>query len=227
MARRRMLLAGCVAGSLLLHVGLLLSGPASVAGHADGTPGQPVRPGMLVRLETPHRSTSTPAVPDSTRRITAPAATKQAVSRQPQSQSQSQPPILLPPDLDQLPPTGAGPLAQIGAPDADYLPSRLLTRGPAPQQSIDLFYPELAPSGHFRAVLTLYIDDRGVVQRVRIDEAEASGLPAALEDAARQTFLRSAFAPGELDGQPMRSQLRIEVEFAAEPRDADTQTAAR
>ncbi|WP_338413118.1 hypothetical protein [uncultured Sphaerotilus sp.] len=226
MAGRRVLLAGCVAGSLLLHVGVLLSGPASVAGHAGGTLGQPARPGMLVRLETPHRSTSTAAVvPDTTRRIAAPAATKRPVARQPQPQSQ--PPAPLPPDLDQLPPTGAGPLAQAGDPDADYLPSRLLTRGPAPQQSIDLFYPELAPSGHFRAVLTLYIDDRGVVQRVRIDEAEDSGLPAALEDAARQTFLRSAFAPGELDGRPVRSQLRIEVDYATEPTDERTQTASR
>jgi len=221
MAGRRVLLAGCVAGSLLLHVGVLLSGPASVAGHAGGTPVQSARPGVLVRLETPHRSTSTAAVPDTTRRIAAPAATKRAVSRQPQ------PPVMRPPELDQLPPTGAGPLAQAGDPDADYLPSRLLTRGPAPQQSIDLFYPELAPSGHFRAVLTLYIDDRGVVQRVRIDEAEDSGLPAALEDTARQTFLRSVFAPGELDGRPVRSQLRIEVEYATEPTDERTQTASR
>lgn len=220
MSGRGVLLTGCVAGSLLLHFGVLLSGPASVARHAGGTPGQSARPGMVVRLEIPHRSTSTAAVEDTSQRIASPAASKPAL-RTPQLPAQ--PPL----DLEQLPPTGTGPVAQAGDPDADYLPSRLLTRGPAPQQSIDLFYPELAPSGHFRAVLTLFIDDQGVVRRVRIDEAGDSGLPAALEETARQTFLRSPFAPGELDGRPMRSQLRIEVEFATEPRDADTQTAAR
>jgi hypothetical protein len=53
---------------------------------------------------------------------------------------------------------------------------------------------------------------------VRIDEADDSGLPPVLEDATRQTFLRSAFTPGEIDGRPTRSRLRIEVEYATEPR---------
>ena len=79
----------------------------------------------------------------------------------------------------------------------------------------------------FRAVLTLFIDDQGVVQRVRVDAAQDSGLPAALEEATRQTFLRSAFVPGELDGRPVRSQLRIEVEFTTEPADTGTHTASR
>ena len=127
------------------------------------------------------------------------------------------------PDLDPLlpPSTSAGPEEHRDSatePDLAYLPRNRLTRPPSPQQSIDLLYPELAPSGHFRAVVTLFIDERGVVQRVRIDEAEDSGLPPALEDATRQTFLRSTFAPGEVDGRPTRSRLRIEVEYATEPR---------
>jgi hypothetical protein len=142
-------------------------------------------------------------------------------------------------DPDTLPPTGAGPAAAAqappatpqegpaGDPDADYLPRNQLSKAPAPQQSIDLLYPELAPSGRFRAVVTLFIDDRGVVQRVRIDEADDSGLPPLLEDATRQTFLRSAFAPGEVDGRPTRSRLRIEVEYATEPLRDSAQTAAR
>lgn len=116
-------------------------------------------------------------------------------------------------DPEQLPPTGAGP---VDAADQAYWPRSLLTRPPTPQQSIDLFYPAQAPSGRFRAVLTLFIDEQGVVQRVRIDEADDSGLPPVLEDAARQTFLRSSFTPGEINGRPIRSQLRIEVEYATE-----------
>ena len=128
-------------------------------------------------------------------------------------------------DLDALPPPAAGPSPRdhpIGAPEPEpepeppYLPRSLLSRGPSPQQAIDLPYPDLAPIGRFRAVLTLFIDEHGVVQRVRLDEADDTGLPPLLADAARQTFLQSAFTPGEVEGRPVRSQLRIEVEFATE-----------
>jgi hypothetical protein len=128
-----------------------------------------------------------------------------------------------------MPPTGACPVAHtdpVGDLDTVYLSRSQLTRPPAPQQSIDLLYPELAPSGRFRAVVTLFIDDRGVVQRVRIDEADDSGLPQVLEEVTRQTFLRSTFAPGEINGRPTRSQLRIEVEYATEPLHGDAPPAA-
>jgi hypothetical protein len=213
-------LTACVAGSVLLHLGVLLSGPAAAPAPASGARGPSGRSGMAVQVAPPPRSGHSTAAPGPTaQQSTAPAA-----SVVPAVPAVPAPPL---PDPEQLPPTGAGPVAQTGTTDADYLPSRLLTRRPLPQQSIDLFYPELAPSGLFRAVLTLYIDDQGVVQRVRIDEAQDSGLPATLEDAARQTFLRSTFLPGELDGRPVRSQLRIEVEFATEPAGERTQTASR
>lgn len=222
MAQRRALLAGCVAGSVLLHLGVLLSSTAQALAQAGGARGEAAHQhGVAVRIETAHRSNGTIPAPEPTQQIaTIPASAQAARTTSPSA------PTLLE-RMEQLPPTGAGTAAQAGDPDAEYLPSRLLTRGPAPQQSIDLFYPELAPTGHFRAVLTLFIDDQGVVQRVRIDAAQDSGLPAALEEATRQTFLRSAFVPGELDGRPVRSQLRIEVEFTTEPADTGTHTASR
>lgn len=222
MAQRRALLAGCVAGSVLLHLGVLLSSTAQALAQAGGARGEAAHQhGVAVRIETAHRSSGTIPAPAPTQQIaTIPASAQAARTTSPSA------PTLLE-RMEQLPPTGAGTAAQAGDPDAEYLPSRLLTRGPAPQQSIDLFYPELAPTGHFRAVLTLFIDDQGVVQRVRVDAAQDSGLPAALEEATRQTFLRSAFVPGELDGRPVRSQLRIEVEFTTEPADTGTHTASR
>lgn len=222
MAQRRALLAGCVAGSVLLHLGVLLSSTAQALAQAGGARGEAAHQhGVAVRIETAHRSSGTIPAPAPTQQIaTIPASAQAARTTSPSA------PTLLE-RMEQLPPTGAGTAAQAGDPDAEYLPSRLLTRGPAPQQSIDLFYPELAPTGHFRAVLTLFIDDQGVVQRVRVDAAQDSGLPAALEEATRQTFLRSTFVPGELDGRPVRSQLRIEVEFTTEPADTGTHTASR
>ena len=226
MAQRRALLAGCVAGSVLLHLGVLLSSTAQALAQAGGARGEAAHQhGVAVRIETAHRSSGTIPAPAPTQQIATIPASAQAARTTSPSAPPSAPTLLE--RMEQLPPTGAGTAAQAGDPDAEYLPSRLLTRGPAPQQSIDLFYPELAPTGHFRAVLTLFIDDQGVVQRVRIDAAQDSGLPAALEEATRQTFLRSAFVPGELDGRPVRSQLRIEVEFTTEPADTGTHTASR
>ncbi|MEY2876057.1 MAG: hypothetical protein RLZZ373_3428 [Pseudomonadota bacterium] len=213
-------LAACVSGSVALHVGMLLSGelPASMPTHSRQVRGQPS--GMQVRMHAePAPRTASAA------RVVPPATPVRPV----------QPAW----DPETLPPTGAGPATAAqtpaavpqdgpaGDPDATYLSRSQLTRAPAPQQSIDLLYPELAPSGRFRAVVTLFIDDRGVVQRVRIDEADDSGLPPLLEDATRQTFLRSAFAPGEVDGRPTRSRLRIEVEYTTEPLRDGAQTATR
>jgi hypothetical protein len=211
-------LAACMTGSVALHVAVLLSSAAGTpvtSGTGEGrSSGVQVR--MAVATPRSSQATATPAT----------VATPAVAPAQPVPSAADF-------DPNQLPPTGAGLQAHTDPaadPPADleaaYLPRSLLTRPAAPQQSIDLLYPELAPSGRFRAVVTLFIDDRGVVQRVRIDEADDSGLPPVLEDATRQTFLRSAFTPGEIDGRPTRSRLRIEVEYATEPLHGGTPPAA-
>ncbi|MEY8690168.1 MAG: energy transducer TonB [Leptothrix sp. (in: b-proteobacteria)] len=96
-----------------------------------------------------------------------------------------------------------------------YLPRSALTEGASPLDMVDLPYPDQAPSGDFRAELTLFIDQDGSVRRVRIEEG---ALPAALADAARQAFLRARFAPGSIDGVAVRTRMRIEIEFSAAPR---------
>ena len=127
-----------------------------------------------------------------------------------------------------LPPPGAGqpqaavePMPSPGAtePDDDstYLAPDQLDRRAQAVAAIDLPYPDLAPPGHFRAALTLFIEHDGRVSRVRLEpDPHAPGggaLPPVLEDSARQAFLASLFAPGELGGRAVRSRLRIEVEF--------------
>lgn len=219
MAARGLVLALCTTGSVALHLGLLSIDPAGSPGSAGLGAGAGVDRPASVQVRPAPVSTATALV-----RSTAPpgAATQPTASESaPASASAPPSPAAAPAltavaddlDLEQLPPTGAGP---VDAADQAYWPRSLLTRPPTPQQSIDLLYPALAPSGRFRAVLTLFIDEQGVVQRVRIDEADDSGLPPVLEDAARQTFLRSSFTPGEIDGRPIRSRLRIEVEYATE-----------
>lgn len=101
--------------------------------------------------------------------------------------------------------------------DSTYLAPDQLDRRAQAVAAIDLPYPDLAPPGHFRAALTLFIEHDGRVSRVRLEpDPHAPGggaLPPVLEDSARQAFLASLFEPGELGGRAVRSRLRIEVEF--------------
>lgn len=101
--------------------------------------------------------------------------------------------------------------------DSTYLAPDQLDRRAHAVAAIDLPYPDLAPPGHFRAALTLFIEHDGRVSRVRLepdaDAADGGSLPPVLEDSARQAFLASPFEPGELGGRAVRSRLRIEVEF--------------
>jgi hypothetical protein len=59
---------------------------------------------------------------------------------------------------------------------------------------------------------TLFIDEHGVVQRIRID---TPGVHPSFEDAVRKNFGVTRFTPGEVHGQAVRSQLRVEVDFRA------------
>lgn len=217
MSARGLALAMCMTGSVVLHLGLLSISPASVPGSAGMGAGAGVDRTASVQVRTAPASTATTLAASTPPSgvTTQPTASEAAPASVPASPAAAPALTAVADGLDpeQLPPTGAGPA---DAADQAYWPRSLLTRPPTPQQSIDLFYPAQAPSGRFRAVLTLFIDEQGVVQRVRIDEADDSGLPPVLEDAARQTFLRSSFTPGEINGRPIRSQLRIEVEYATE-----------
>jgi len=59
-------------------------------------------------------------------------------------------------------------------------------------------------------VLTLFINERGTVDRVRLETPE---VPAPLANAARETFRAATFDPGSIEGRAVKSQLKIEVDF--------------
>lgn len=96
-----------------------------------------------------------------------------------------------------------------------YLPRPQLTLAPSPREAILLDYPADGPlAGRFAATLTLYIDEQGWVRRVDVDRDEA--LPEVLRQAARAAFGRQRFAPGQVDGQAVRSRIRIEVVYESQ-----------
>ncbi len=101
----------------------------------------------------------------------------------------------------------------------DYLPRDRLSVPPRPIGFVDVpFPPEVTQAVHLAVQLTLFIDEQGTVQRVRIDGPDVGPV---LEEAARSSFMQARFAPGELNGRAVRSQLRIEVTFESTAPPAD------
>jgi hypothetical protein len=103
-----------------------------------------------------------------------------------------------------------------------FLPRSLLSVGPTALDEVRLPWPDgVTLDGaiglHLTGTLALFIDETGAVRDV---QAEDDSLPAEFIGVARSAFLSARFRPGERDGRPVRSRLRVEVAFEA--RDAGT-----
>ena len=92
-----------------------------------------------------------------------------------------------------------------------YVPASRLTQEPTPIDEIQVPYPRgVHHLRVLRAALTLFIDEQGHVENVRIDNP---ALPEAYERAAIEAFTAAKFHPG-LDGdRPVKSWLRVRVAF--------------
>ncbi len=71
----------------------------------------------------------------------------------------------------------------------------------------------LVPTGLQTGVFWLFINETGAVDRFEAD----AGLPPSLEEIARTAFLNARFEPGQLDGRPTKSLMKIEVVFDNRP----------
>jgi outer membrane biosynthesis protein TonB len=93
----------------------------------------------------------------------------------------------------------------------EYVPSEYLSFVPKPLAPVEIPFPD-AVTGDIRVQvqLSLFIDETGQVNRVQVDNAQAQST---LQDAAVNTFLSTRFKAGELNGQVVRSLLRVEVIF--------------
>ncbi|RYG39157.1 MAG: hypothetical protein EON93_00475 [Burkholderiales bacterium] len=95
-----------------------------------------------------------------------------------------------------------------------YVPRALLSVAPVARTPVVLEWPAISlPENSYSGILKLYLDEHGRVERVEPD-AEAV-LPAPLYEAAKQAFLATEFTPGQLNGQVVRSRIRVEVNFEA------------
>ncbi|HEY8878141.1 MAG TPA: hypothetical protein VIN03_11285 [Roseateles sp.] len=93
-----------------------------------------------------------------------------------------------------------------------YVPRAQLSVAPVPRAPVLLQWPDNWPvQKSYSAVLKLYLDEQGRVERVEPDGDAV--LPTPLLETARQAFLAASFTPGELNGQAVKSWMRIEVNF--------------
>jgi len=144
--------------------------------------------------------------------VLAPSDLSAAESPDPLSEiTSAQAPTAAPPPDSALPPL---PLPWVPPGDNDYLPRSKLTAQPEPLAPIAIANPDpalMVGVARQRLVLTLFIGASGLVERISVDAGESGPVSAALEAAARDAFFTARFTPGEVDGLPVRSRMRIEV----------------
>jgi len=97
----------------------------------------------------------------------------------------------------------------------EFVPRPLLTVPPVALESVILVAPQdQSQIVRHVAVLSLFIDEEGQVLRISASEPM---LPPAFEQAAREAFIAARFAPGQLNGIPVKSRVRVEVVFDNTP----------
>lgn len=234
--RPHRLLLACALISALGHAALLVNwqddGGAGGAAITRRAASQRLPEPVTVATVQPPNTPTTPAVAAAETRaaeetFTAATATEAEPTAAPAAtpvETRSPPPTAADADIH----ADGGAIARSGIGDGNggdsdgderYLSRNELDRPPAAQADIELPFPDTAPLGSYRAVLMLFIDSTGQVQRVRTESAEGTqgaSLPPSLDNAARQAFLAARFTPGAKDGQPVRSRIRVEVVYSTE-----------
>lgn len=92
-----------------------------------------------------------------------------------------------------------------------YYTAEQLTKRAYPSSAVELDVSELKSlTGSGRVVLKLWINDLGEVTDIEVEKTE---LPNVISDLAIQTFRATHFVPGEINGQPVDSLMRIEINY--------------
>lgn len=99
--------------------------------------------------------------------------------------------------------------------DSRHYPSNELDVRPGIKVRVNPDYPERAARENVsgKAVVRLYIDVNGAVERVEVERAAPAGY--GFEDAAASAFRSARFSPAMKDGKRVRAEMRIEVSFDA------------
>lgn len=133
------------------------------------------------------------------------------------------PPGEVPPDLPSTQELDVPSAAPVAAPqlgpntdgDGEYIPRPQLSVAPIPVAPILLSAPPgIYPPDRITGILSLYIDETGKVHHLI---SSTPPLPAEFEEIAKRAFLSADFHPGQLNGQAVKSRVRVEVVFDNTP----------
>jgi len=93
--------------------------------------------------------------------------------------------------------------------EEDYFSSELLTVRPYPLTILDEMLGDVTPAEMFgKAVLKIWINATGEITRI---ETESSDMSEAFHSGLLAAFERMRFMPGQVDGKPVGSILKIEI----------------
>lgn len=211
-------LGGCVLAALGLHaalgIGLFMRAQAMVPGAAAAAPGAQTRSTSAAMHMTMRWTLAAAAKPAVAETHTAPASPVEAPT-----EALMQAPLDAPVLADAPEPLPDATSAQGEAPFTGYAHRDMLDRAPQALGIVQISYPPgVEPGRVHTGRLTLFIDEAGAVRKVMVhgatDDADAdSALPPPFVQAAREAFLQARFAPGERQGQPVKSRIDIEVSF--------------
>lgn len=143
----------------------------------------------------------------------------QAAPEAPQ-ELQLEPPPEIPSPLPSQPPPPLRALeSPVTAPTARYYEVHELDSVPAPRQEIVPLYPPAALASRLSGLvqLEMYIDEAGEIQSVQVLRATTPGI---FDQAALDAFRGQPFSPGTRNGQPVRTHLRLIVNFGDHPAEA-------
>ena len=99
--------------------------------------------------------------------------------------------------------------------DEVFIPRPKLSIAPVAQTPVVLpDMDEQIQSGRFAGILALYIDETGHVHHIQPLEPR---LPPKLEKSAIDTFMAVQFTPGQLNGNNVKSRIKLEVVFEKTP----------
>lgn len=87
---------------------------------------------------------------------------------------------------------------------------------PVPKQDIVPQYPAEALAARMTGMvqLEMYVDETGAIESVRVMRSTAPGV---FDQAALDAFQHQAFVPGIKDGKPVRTRLKLVVNFGDHP----------
>jgi len=102
-------------------------------------------------------------------------------------------------------------------PDSPYYVSTELDVRPGIKRRVQPGYPARAARENVsgKAIVGLYIDANGAVERVEVERAAPPGY--GFEDSAAAAFRAARFSPAMKGGKRVRAKMRIEVSFDAPP----------